>query len=239
MLLFAVLIAIIIILAVYNSPNFKGRDGERIVAEKLENVEGKKYVVNNIMINDNGKSRQIDHILISEHGIFIIETKNFAGAIYGKETSTEWKQYLNGKCFKFKNPIHQNYGHLEIVKSILHNITEEIYSVVIFTSRSNLRIETITPVVYDRHIVNFINNKPKILDSITIDQAYEVINQNAIVNEETIKEHNSNVKQYIQYKEEIANKGVCPRCGEKLIQRNGKNGTFFGCSNYPKCRYTK
>lgn len=239
MLLFVVLIAIIIILAVYNSPNFKGRDGERIVAEKLENVEGKKYVINNIMINDNGKSRQIDHILISEHGIFVIETKNFAGAIYGKETSTEWKQYLNGKCFKFKNPIHQNYGHLEIVKNILHNITEEIYSVVIFTSRSNLRIETATPVVYDRHIVNFINNKPKILDSITIDQAYEVINQNAIVNEETIKEHNSNVKQYIQYKEEIANKGVCPRCGGKLIQRNGKNGTFFGCSNYPKCRYTK
>lgn len=32
---------------------------------------------------------------------------------------------------------------------------------------------------------------------------------------------------------------TCPKCGAKLIKRNGKYGTFLGCSNYPKCNFTK
>jgi DNA topoisomerase-1 len=35
------------------------------------------------------------------------------------------------------------------------------------------------------------------------------------------------------------NGGVCPKCGGKLIMREGKYGNFIGCSNFPKCRYTQ
>ena len=33
--------------------------------------------------------------------------------------------------------------------------------------------------------------------------------------------------------------GICPQRGGKLIMRNGKYGSFIGCSNFPKCRYTQ
>ena len=32
---------------------------------------------------------------------------------------------------------------------------------------------------------------------------------------------------------------VCPECGSKLVEKNGRNGRFIGCSGYPRCRYTR
>jgi len=33
---------------------------------------------------------------------------------------------------------------------------------------------------------------------------------------------------------------VCPRCDGKLVLRHGRGGkAFYGCSNYPKCKFTK
>ncbi len=39
------------------------------------------------------------------------------------------------------------------------------------------------------------------------------------------------------YRDESA--GYCPKCGAGLVRRKGKNGDFYGCPNYPKCKYTK
>jgi restriction system protein len=41
------------------------------------------------------------------------------------------------------------------------------------------------------------------------------------------------------FKKEVINSEKCPRCGGNLIEKRGKFGKFFGCSNYPKCRFTK
>ena len=136
-MIFGIIAAIILVIVIsyLNSPKNKGKNGEKIVAEVLSNINSNSKTINNISINDNGKSRQIDHIFISEYGVFVIETKNYAGTIYGKETSENWKQYLNGKSFEFKNPIHQNYGHYQIVKKILEDETENIFPVVVFIKR--------------------------------------------------------------------------------------------------------
>lgn len=32
---------------------------------------------------------------------------------------------------------------------------------------------------------------------------------------------------------------ICPKCGGNLVERTGEYGKFYGCSNYPKCKYTK
>ena len=38
---------------------------------------------------------------------------------------------------------------------------------------------------------------------------------------------------------EVTGDNVCPRCHQGvMLQRKGKNGLFWGCSNYPKCRMT-
>lgn len=235
-----IFVIIVCILAKYiESANFKGKSGEKMVAERLEILDGDKYIINNIMINDNGKSRQIDHIAITEYGVFVIETKNYNGDIYGKETSNTWKQYLNKKCFQFKNPIHQNYGHLEIVKHHIGDITQNIYSVIVFIRRCRLHVDAVTPVIYEDQLVKYIRNKEKVLSKNKIDEIYQIILENQITNEQTIKEHNYNVKKYVEYKNELAEQEVCPRCYGKLVKRTGKKGEFYGCSNFPKCRYTK
>lgn len=234
-----VIIVLIIIILKLKSPQYKGKYGEEIVKKQLENMNGYKYIINNIMINDNGKSRQIDHIAITEYGVFVIETKNYAGAIYGKEKSTEWKQYLNKKCFNFKNPIHQNYGHTEIVKKVLEDETDKIYSIVVFTRRCRLKVEVQSAVLYDNQLNTYIKSREKVLNSIEINNIYKTIMENRITNQESIKNHNYNVKHYIEYKNSIANIGKCPKCGQGLVKRKGKSGEFYGCSSYPKCRYTK
>lgn len=234
-----IIIVLVIIAAYLNSPTYKGKDGERIVAKTLEKISTNTKVINNIILNDNGKSRQIDHIIISEYGVFVIETKNYGGVIYGKELSENWKQYLNNKSFEFKNPIHQNYGHYQIVKKLLEEETDEIEPIVVFIKRCKLKLETKSAVVYHDKLIELIKSRAKVLNEEKIEQIYKILMDNRVQNEETIKNHNYNVKKYVEYKESIASNGKCPRCNGDLILRKSKKGEFYGCSNYPKCRYIK
>lgn len=234
-----VLMTLVIIAVILKSPQYKGKCGEDIVKKILETMKGYHHIINNIMFNDNGKSRQIDHIAITRQGVFVIETKNYGGTIYGEESWTEWKQYLKQKCFTFKNPIHQNYGHKEIVKKLLEDITSEVHPIVVFTRRCNLKLDVKSIVLYDNQVKDFIENKEKILTTDEIDEIYKTLMENRIKNKEAIRNHNYNVKHYIEYKNNITNDGKCPRCGAVLVKRIGKTGEFYGCANYPKCKYTK
>lgn len=73
MLLFFIILIIISSFLIHylDFNNLKGKSGEKLVAERLEIIDGHKHIINNIMINDNGKSRQIDHIAITKYGVFI------------------------------------------------------------------------------------------------------------------------------------------------------------------------
>ena len=95
----AILITAIIIDLIFciYYPKFRGYMGEFWVKNELRKLPKKDYIVlNNIMLklNDN-TTHQIDHIVISKYGIFVIETKNYTGTIYVKEKSRNWYQYVN------------------------------------------------------------------------------------------------------------------------------------------------
>ena len=77
-------------------------------------------------------------------------------------------------------------------------------------------------------------SKQKVIDTTRVEQIVSLLQSSNIDSAETRKEH---VEEIHRKKESIAS-GVCPRCGGKLVVRNGKRGKFMGCSNYPKCRYT-
>lgn len=96
------------------------------------------------LINDStislkgGGTTQIDHILISRYGVFVIETKNYKGVIKGTKDDQKWKQVLGSKTYEFYNPIKQNEAHVNVVKGILGGICprEHVHNVVVFTTRS-------------------------------------------------------------------------------------------------------
>lgn len=225
---------------IINGDYSKGNIGERIVANILEQIPGNKRIINDIMLNDNGKSRQIDHIFISNKGVFVIETKNYSGSIYGKETSNEWIEYLNKKKYNFTNPIFQNYAHKQIVSKIINDYNNVI-SIIVFTKSSKLKVKSPRNIVINTgQLKSCILNQKDRLNDKKIDEYYNIIMNNRITDEEVIRNHNYNVEHYIEYKNSLINKNICPRCKTgRLIVREGKYGKFIGCSNYPKCKYTK
>ncbi len=89
--------------------SFKGFVGESVIniATWLKLDKNIYHRLNNITLPlDNGGSTQIDHVIVSRYGIFVIETKNYKGWIYGNEKQKQWTQaFANGSKYKFQNPL--------------------------------------------------------------------------------------------------------------------------------------
>lgn len=97
------------------------------------------YIFNNLIIpNEVTTTTEIDHVVISDHGVFVIENKDMKGYLYGGAYDKQWTQVLNkDNKYQFPNPLHQNYGHCEALKNLLPFIDEhKIFSVVAFSPRS-------------------------------------------------------------------------------------------------------
>lgn len=96
---------LMIIVSIYRlfKPRIKGYFGEKSVSLFISGLDELKYkVINNIMLRVNGKTSQIDHIIVSNYGIFVIETKNYKGWITGNEYDDYWRQTIFKRKDKFK-----------------------------------------------------------------------------------------------------------------------------------------
>lgn len=117
-------------------PFLKGKIGEFAVAAHVKlYLKGDYILLNDLTLPDiEGGTTQIDHILLSPYGIFVIETKNYKGWIFGSERQKQWTQKIYKQSFKFQNPIHQNYKHMKVLEQILADIVdmEFIHSVIVF-----------------------------------------------------------------------------------------------------------
>lgn len=128
-------------------PRIKGYMGETIVKMKLSSLDKEKYsVINNLVLENRGGntySTQIDHLVISTHGIFSIETKNYKGLIYGSEYGKRWIQNIHGIKNDFMNPVLQNYAHIQAVKSILRKYYPNIkyFSIVAFSPDAKIKVK--------------------------------------------------------------------------------------------------
>lgn len=67
----------------------------------------------------------------------------------------------------------------------------------------------------------------------------DLLSESNIDSKESRKEHVQSIRneEIVKHEKELA--GVCPKCGGGLVEKNGKYGKFYGCSNWPKCKYTK
>lgn len=91
------------------------------------------HLLNHITLKHGESTTQIDHILVSSFGVFVIETKNYKGWIFANPTHTTWTQVLFKAKFKFQNPVHQNYRHVAAVRELLDFLPQDaIKSVVVF-----------------------------------------------------------------------------------------------------------
>ena len=83
------------------------------------------HLLNNVTLKLENGTTQIDHVLVSRFGVFVIETKHYKGWIFGDEKSREWTQVIWGRKYRFQNPLHQNYRHLKAVQALLDFLPSE------------------------------------------------------------------------------------------------------------------
>ena len=122
----------------------KGVIGEAKVSSKLNPILfGKvehKQLDNLMLVDENGKTHQIDHVEIRQNGIFCIETKNYSGWIFGGETQNMWTQTLYNEKHQFPNPIKQNRSHIYHLNKALGS-KYKINSVIVMVQNNADRID--------------------------------------------------------------------------------------------------
>jgi hypothetical protein len=223
------------------APKIKGHLGEKSVALFLSRLDQNKYkVINNIMLKIDNKTSQIDHVVVSNYGVFVIETKNYKGFIIGNEYDEYWKQVIYKRKEKLYNPIRQNYGHVQALKEVLSDYTGIHYiPIVVFTTKADLKVTSSSEVIYSINLLKTIRKHTveQISDG-DRDGIFLQLKSLNVDNKENRKNHIKRIENGITEKKDKVESGICPRCGGRLIEKSGKYGKFMGCSGYPRCRFT-
>ncbi len=221
------------------------------VGEALGSSAGRLFLdkesyrtLNNVTLNTSNGTTQIDHVIASRYGIFVVETKNYQGWIFGDAKQAEWTQSLpGGKKFKFQNPLRQNYRHIKALSEFLSLPEDKFHSVVMFWGESKFKTEMPTNVM-SRGYATYIKSKTEVLFS--EDEVRRLVEAlqtgrlptGILKGQETRRQHLDSLK------ERHESMTRCPKCGADLEQRLVKSGEragqkFLGCSAFPKCRFTK
>lgn len=249
----------------------KGRYGEYLSYKNLRIYEnsGARFLFNVYIPKDDGKTTEIDLIMICRHGLFVIESKNYSGWIFGSENQLNWTQTLpsgRGRSHKehFYNPIKQNRSHINYLNAYIYD-SFPVYSIIAFSDRCTLKSVNVTSP--DIKVINRIKILPtvsSICNSTTpyltqeeIDKIYNKLYPLTQVNEFIKQQHIANIQKakaptpppmttpvVATPAQVIQQENICPRCGANLVLRETKKGEnagrkFWGCSNFPKCRYKK
>lgn len=277
-----------------------GIKGEYLTWQYLRELTGYgKYLFNCYLPKDNGETTELDVVLLHESGIYVFESKNYSGWIFGSETQQYWTQTLSkgrGKAHKerFFNPIIQNKVHIKWLSMFLEKEPEQFYSYIVFSDRCTLKDITLTSghhhVINRYDILSAVNENvesvgtkltPAEIDELyvrlqpltQVDEAVKLAHIEDVKKKQETKSEKTAVKKAQAGKERIAKaqseeiqvekiqpeeiqvekaqsekiqteEAQCPRCGGQLILRTAVKGQnagnkFWGCSNYPKCRYIR
>jgi hypothetical protein len=118
----AILIWVVAFLLKWNLPAWLGRSGENFVSRKLHSLDPRQYtVLDDLMLPSHGNiaTTQVDHVVVSNYGIFCIETKSYKGWIFANAQQQYWTQVIYRYRKKFYNPLRQNFAHTKAIEEIL------------------------------------------------------------------------------------------------------------------------
>lgn len=238
--------AVILFAFWFSSPKGKGFLGEMVVnwAIKRSLPDSDYKLLKNITIKISDKdTTQIDHIIVSRYGIFVIETKNYKGWIFGGEKQKTWTQKIYKNSSKFQNPLHQNYKHTMAIKEMLGLSSDQIFSFVSFIGDSEFKTAMPQNVTQGTKFINIIKLKRDVvIEDKDIDRLVNEIKSGSLRKGIiTNIRHKNNVKAIIDSKlshDKSTATPICPKCGSEMVKRKAKSGanSFWGCSSFPKCR---
>jgi hypothetical protein len=247
----------------------KGWFGEKVVSLmlKLSLDKGCYTIIDDVTIPDGeGGTTQIDHLVVSPFGVFVVETKNMGGWIFGTEREATWTQkFRRAPARSFQNPMRQNYKHTETLAEALGVPREALFSVIVFVGDSHFKTPIPPNVTYGLGCVRPIKARREVLLSPEqVTQLVGAIEQLRLTpGAETHRQH----VEYLRSRERaaapppaarpppvarpqpaqvlpVSAERRCPQCGKGLILRTARQGAhagsqFWGCAGFPSCRYTE
>ena len=178
---FAALFGFWVLFKILASPVFKGWLGEimvnRIGLKRLDPALYRTFGDIYLPRPDGKGTTQIDHIVVSRFGIFVIETKNYKGWIFGSESQRQWTQQIYRKKSSFQNPLHQNKLHVRALMSFLGLPENRFLPVVFFIGNSQFKTP-MPPNVLNRGLLSWIkgHTAPQ-LDEKAVQQANSRLDQ--------------------------------------------------------------
>ena len=245
------IVGILVLAVVFMSfiPQIKGWMGETAInlAIKLHLDPATYHLIPDIMLPTLDGTTQIDHVIVSKYGIFVVETKNYTGWIFGEEHQPQWTQVLHRTKNRFQNPLRQNYKHTKTL-SELSGIPENYFkSVVVFVGDCTFKTEMPTNVVQVENFIAFIRNQqtpiikdeqvPEIVTTIRA-WAGTVTNAQKSRHVENLRQRKEPVPVKAKVQESEPSAPVCPKCGAPMVIRTRKSdgNPFWGCARFPACR---
>lgn len=219
---------------------FRGWIGEKKTAFFLwASLDKKTYhIFHNVILPSKNGTTQIDHLVISIYGLFIVETKNKKGWIFGSPGQKNWTQTLYGEKYSFQNPLKQTYRQKIILGEFLHIDNRCIFPIIHFTGDCNFKTEL--PDNVRKHSVgSYIKGfRDEIFSN---EDVYEAVNTIKSFMSQSSFTNRGHIKSLYQRHSSIT---ICSKCGSKLVLRTVKNGInsghqFLGCEKFPKCKFSK
>ena len=259
----------------------KGRLGEYKIYQNLKfyETDGGKFLFNIYLPKEDGQTTEIDVLLLCSKGIFVFESKNYSGWIFGSEYKKNWYQTLpqgRGRSHKehFYNPILQNRTHIKYLKKLVGDEIP-IQSIIVFSERCELKhiqLKSNDTRVIKRNAVAPVVSKiysqtaDIFLEEHKIEKIYSTLYPYTQVSAEVKSKHIAEIRKELadndrdnkmvlksisatekRIEKESATPPApellkCPKCGGALVLRTAQRGQnkgnqFYGCSNFPKCRY--
>lgn len=238
---------------------YKGERGEHKASKAADKALAGHNVISMCDVYlpwPDGRTAQIDQIIIADSGIYVLEVKNYKGWIFGNERNQYWTQVLTtgirGESIKNRlyNPIKQNATHISCIRRNIRDYTVPIHSVIVFSNESEFKDVTYYSsdiyVVYQSRLKSTLRDIDAQYKGILSDEDIERISAKLAMDASSADKGNHVQKVHASQdiRREREARGVCPRCGADLVERTAKSGPnagsrFLGCSRYPECRYTR
>jgi len=180
---------------------FKGLFGEFLVnlSARLFLHKRDYLLIKNVTLPSEGGTTQIDHIIVSRYGLFVVETKNMKGWIFGSERQRQWTQKIYRRSYKFQNPLHQNYKHLKTLQQLLGLRDDQIHSVVVFVGDSIFKTAMPENVTYSGGYLPYIKSfREPVMDTGQVEEIMQQIEAGRLVPSlKTQRDHVLHVKQIV------------------------------------------
>jgi hypothetical protein len=187
--------------------------------------------IDNVIIPARDGTTQIDHVLVSIYGIFVIETKNMKGWIFGSENQATWTQSIFGKKHQFQNPLRQNYRHTKCLAEYLGISHDLIHSVVFFIGECEFKTN-MPKNVLNKGLSSYIKGFSRVC--FQPHQVGEIVNRLKNVKENggcSRSDHLDSLRERHSSPAPLSSKpdqSKCPRCGGRLVEKTARQGKYAG-----------